>query len=61
MVGFALIGDRVTILAGAAISEPGFGVAPAGPARIGDVPQLGRVVLQDGVTIGACSCIDRGA
>jgi UDP-3-O-[3-hydroxymyristoyl] glucosamine N-acyltransferase len=26
-----------------------------------DVPQLGRVILQDGVSVGACSCIDRGA
>ena len=26
-----------------------------------DAPQLGRVILQDGVTIGACSCVDRGA
>jgi UDP-3-O-[3-hydroxymyristoyl] glucosamine N-acyltransferase len=26
-----------------------------------DVPQLGRVIIQDGVTIGAGSCIDRGA
>jgi UDP-3-O-[3-hydroxymyristoyl] glucosamine N-acyltransferase len=26
-----------------------------------DVPQLGRVILQDGVTVGANTCIDRGA
>jgi len=26
-----------------------------------DIPQLGRVILQDGVTVGANSCIDRGA
>jgi UDP-3-O-[3-hydroxymyristoyl] glucosamine N-acyltransferase len=26
-----------------------------------DLPQLGRVILQDGVTVGANSCIDRGA
>jgi UDP-3-O-[3-hydroxymyristoyl] glucosamine N-acyltransferase len=26
-----------------------------------DIPQLGRVIIQDGVTIGANSCIDRGA
>ncbi len=59
-VGFALIGDRVRLLAGARIGEAGFGAAPsrAGPV---DVPQLGRVILQDGVTVGANSCIDRGA
>jgi UDP-3-O-[3-hydroxymyristoyl] glucosamine N-acyltransferase len=56
----ALVGDRVNILAGARIGEAGFGVA-AGPVRLIDVPQLGRVILQDGVTIGANSCVDRGA
>lgn len=59
-IGFALIGDRVRILAGAVIGEPGFG-ATAGPAGLIDIPQLGRVIIQDGVTIGANTCIDRGA
>jgi UDP-3-O-[3-hydroxymyristoyl] glucosamine N-acyltransferase len=31
------------------------------PWGVVDLPQLGRVVLQDGVTIGANSCVDRGA
>jgi UDP-3-O-[3-hydroxymyristoyl] glucosamine N-acyltransferase len=59
-IGFALIGDNVRILAGAVIGEAGFGVAAS---RIGaiDIPQLGRVILQDGVTVGANTCIDRGA
>jgi UDP-3-O-[3-hydroxymyristoyl] glucosamine N-acyltransferase len=60
VLGFALIGDRVTILAGAVIGEPGFGVGH-GKAGMVDLPQLGRVVLQDGVTVGANACIDRGA
>lgn len=59
-VGFALLGDRVHILAGAIVGEAGFG-ATAGSAGVIDIPQLGRVILQDGVTIGANSCIDRGA
>jgi len=59
-IGFALIGDRVKILANAAIGEAGFGATP-GPKGLIDVPQLGRVILQDGVTIGATSCVDRGA
>ncbi|MFI4964629.1 MAG: UDP-3-O-(3-hydroxymyristoyl)glucosamine N-acyltransferase [Caulobacterales bacterium] len=59
-IGFALIGDRVRILAGAAIGEPGFG-ATGGPKGLLDIPQLGRVILQDGVSIGANSCVDRGA
>ncbi|MGZ5987008.1 MAG: UDP-3-O-(3-hydroxymyristoyl)glucosamine N-acyltransferase [Caulobacteraceae bacterium] len=59
-IGFALIGDRVRILAGCAIGEPGFG-ATVGPKGLIDIPQLGRVILQDGVSIGANSCVDRGA
>jgi UDP-3-O-[3-hydroxymyristoyl] glucosamine N-acyltransferase len=59
-IGFALIGDRVKIHAGAVIGEPGFG-ATAGPSGLVDIPQLGRVIIQDGVTIGAGACIDRGA
>ena len=59
-LGFALIGDRVRILAGTVIGEPGFG-ATVGPKGLIDIPQLGRVILQDGVSIGANSCIDRGA
>jgi len=59
-LGFTLIGDRVKIYAGARIGEAGFGAAgsKAGPV---DIPQLGRVIIQDGVTIGANTCIDRGA
>jgi UDP-3-O-[3-hydroxymyristoyl] glucosamine N-acyltransferase len=59
-LGFCLVGDRVKILAGAVVGEPGFGAA-AGPRGVVDLPQLGRVIIQDGVTIGANSCIDRGA
>lgn len=59
-IGFALLGDRVRVLAGATIGEPGFGAA-GGAKGVVDVPQLGRVILQDGVTVGANSCIDRGA
>ncbi len=58
-IAFALIGDDVTVLAGAVIGEQGFGVAgdASGPV---DVPHLGRVIVQDRVTVGANSCIDRG-
>lgn len=59
-LGFALLGDRVRVLAGAVIGEPGFGAA-GGAGGVVDIPQLGRVILQDGVTVGANSCIDRGA
>jgi len=59
-LGFALIGDRVKLYAGARIGEAGFGAAGSSGGPV-DVPQLGRVIIQDGVTIGANTCIDRGA
>ena len=59
-IGFALIGDRVKVYSGAVIGEPGFG-ATAGAAGLIDIPQLGRVIIQDGVSIGANTTIDRGA
>ncbi len=59
-IGFAMIGDRVRIQAGAVIGAAGFGAA-AGAQGLIDMPQLGRVILQDGVTLGANSCVDRGA
>jgi len=59
-VGFALIGDRVKLYAGARIGEAGFGATGTATGPM-DIPQLGRVILQDGVTVGANSCIDRGA
>ena len=59
-VGFALVGDRVRLMSGARIGEAGFGAARSKTGPV-DVPQLGRVILQDGVTVGANSCIDRGA
>jgi UDP-3-O-[3-hydroxymyristoyl] glucosamine N-acyltransferase len=58
-IAFALIGDDVTILAGAVIGEQGFGVAGDASGPI-DVPHLGRVIIQDRATIGANSTIDRG-
>lgn len=58
-VAFALIGDDVTILAGAVVGEQGFGVAGDASGLV-DVPHLGRVIIQDRVTIGANSTIDRG-
>lgn len=56
----ALIGNDVSIHAGAVIGEAGFGVT-GGPDGSEDVPQWGRVIIQDFVTLGANSCVDRGA
>ncbi|RYF93244.1 MAG: UDP-3-O-(3-hydroxymyristoyl)glucosamine N-acyltransferase [Caulobacteraceae bacterium] len=60
VIGFALIGDNVRLHAGVVIGEAGFGAA-GGPTGVVDVPQFGRVILQDNVTVGSHSCIDRGA
>jgi len=54
------IGDRVKIAAGTRIGEAGFGVRWDERGLI-DLPQLGRVLIQDDVSIGANSCVDRGA
>lgn len=56
----ALIGDRVVLHAGASIGQDGFGFA-MGPQGHLKVPQIGRVIIQDDVEIGANTSIDRGA
>ncbi len=56
----ALIGNRVIIHPGVRIGQDGFGFA-MGPKGHMKVPQVGRVIVQDDVEIGASSCIDRGA
>ncbi|MEZ5892328.1 MAG: UDP-3-O-(3-hydroxymyristoyl)glucosamine N-acyltransferase [Parvularculaceae bacterium] len=59
-VSHALIGRRAIIASGARIGQAGFGFA-AGPSGLVRVPQLGRVLLGDGVEVGANTTIDRGA
>lgn len=56
----ALIGDNVTIHDGARIGQDGFGFVP-GPAGLEKMPQIGRVIIQNNVEIGANTTIDRGA
>ncbi|MEL6324879.1 MAG: UDP-3-O-(3-hydroxymyristoyl)glucosamine N-acyltransferase, partial [Pseudomonadota bacterium] len=58
-VRYALIGDRVRLQAGARIGEDGFGVVPTASGAM-HVAHYGRAILQDGVSIGANSCVDRG-
>lgn len=55
-----LIGAHVRIYPGARIGQDGFGFAIDVTGHV-KVPQLGRVLIGDGVEIGANSCIDRGA
>jgi UDP-3-O-[3-hydroxymyristoyl] glucosamine N-acyltransferase len=56
----ALVGDRVTIHAGVSIGQDGFGFAMSGSGHF-KVPQIGRVIVQDDVEIGANTTVDRGA
>ncbi len=56
----ALVGDRVIIHPGCKIGQDGFGFVMSGKGHL-KVPQVGRVIIQDDVEIGAGSTIDRGA
>ena len=56
----AFIGDNVVIHPGVRIGQDGFGFA-MGPAGHDKVPQIGRVIIQDKVEIGANTTIDRGS
>jgi len=59
-VTHALVGDRVTLFPGARIGQDGFGFAHMKEGFL-SVPQLGRVVLEDDVEIGANTTVDRGS
>jgi UDP-3-O-[3-hydroxymyristoyl] glucosamine N-acyltransferase len=56
----ALVGDRVILHAGVRIGQDGFGFAMSAKGHL-KVPQVGRVIIQDDVEIGANSTVDRGA
>lgn len=60
VLSHAVLGDRVILFPGARVGQDGFGFA-VGPQGFETVPQLGVVVLEDGVEIGANSTIDRGS
>jgi len=59
-ISHALIGHRVEIETGVTIGSQGFGFVP-GPAGLERMLQLGRVVIEESVKIGANCAIDRGA
>ncbi len=60
VITHALIGNNVIIHAGAAIGQDGFGFAMGREGHL-KVRQIGRVIIQDWVEIGANSAVDRGA
>ncbi len=54
-----VIGNQVTIHSGSIIGSDGFGFAPKEDGSFQKVPQLGNVVIEDEVEIGANTTIDR--
>lgn len=55
-----LVGNRVVIHPGVRIGQDGFGFAMGAGGHV-KVPQIGRVVIEDDVEIGANSTVDRGS
>ncbi len=59
-VSHAIVGERVTLYPGARVGQDGFGFAMTGEG-FRSVPQLGRVILEHDVEVGANTTIDRGS
>jgi UDP-3-O-[3-hydroxymyristoyl] glucosamine N-acyltransferase len=59
-ISHAFVGNRVILHPGVRIGQDGFGFA-MGPQGHLKVPQVGRVIIQDDVEIGANTTVDRGA
>jgi UDP-3-O-[3-hydroxymyristoyl] glucosamine N-acyltransferase len=58
----SILGDRVIVHAGAVLGSDGFGyVRDSKSGRYEKFPQVGRLVIEDDVEIGANTTIDRGA
>ena len=55
-----VLGDRVVLQPGAVIGSDGFGYARDGARQV-RFPQVGIVVLEDDVEVGACTTVDRAA
>lgn len=53
------IGNNCIIHAGAVIGADGFGFLPKPDGTFDKIPQLGNVIIEDNVEIGANTCIDR--
>lgn len=54
------IGDECIIHPNATIGADGFGFRPCSEKGLVKVPQIGNVIIGNGVEIGANSCVDRG-
>ena len=56
-----ILGDRVILHAGVVVGADGFGYVPDERNFRHKFPQIGTVLIEDDVEIGACTCIDRAA
>jgi UDP-3-O-[3-hydroxymyristoyl] glucosamine N-acyltransferase len=54
-----ILGHRVILHAGVVIGADGFGYVPDETGQHNKIPQIGQVVIEDDVEIGANTCIDR--
>ena len=54
----SMIGSHCTLQAGAVIGSDGFGYAPLDDGTYKKIPQLGNVILEDHVDVGANTVID---
>ena len=54
-----IIGNNCTIHSGTIVGSDGFGFAPQEDGTYSKVPQIGNVIIEDNVEIGACTTIDR--
>ena len=55
----SIIGNNCTIHSGTIIGPDGFGFAPQEDGSYNKVPQIGNVIIEDNVEIGACTTVDR--
>lgn len=53
------IGNNCTVHSGSIIGSDGFGFAPHEDGTYSKIPQIGNVILEDNVEVGACTTIDR--
>jgi UDP-3-O-[3-hydroxymyristoyl] glucosamine N-acyltransferase len=58
--GDSIIGNRCILHSGAVIGSDGFGFAPQHDGSYRKIPQIGNVILEDDVEIGANTTIDCG-
>lgn len=57
--GDCVLGNNVTVNSNSTIGADGFGWAPNPDGTYSKIPQLGNVILEDNVDIGANTCVDR--